>query len=275
MRNYLYLLLFPLLFAACESDPQTSETPVESAEKTIIEKAEWGKYFDGYGVHGCFLLYDLKAGEWKAYNPDRIDSAYIPASSFKVFNTMIVLDAGVIADTETKLPWDGYERWAKSWNQDLNLRQAMQYSAAWFYQELVDSMGTETFQHYLDTLNYGNRELGGPARLSWLVGGLRITAREQVELLTKLYHNDLPFSQRSMDIVREIIPQENGDDYIFRYKTGWAGMSEPEIGWLIGWVEKGEDTYLFAMNIHINEDEDTKARMGITKALFKDLNILP
>ena len=257
MKNITPLLLLCLIFISCKPDQETSESTLPEPKSQLTEEASWQKYFDENDVHGCFLLYEEKAKTWAAYNPARIDSGYLPASTFKVFNTMIVLDAGVIADTETKLPWDGRERFVKKWNQDLNLREAMQYSAAWFYQILVDSMGEETFQHYLDTLDYGNRSIGGPANMSWLIGGLRISAKEQIDLLVKLSNNDLPFSQRSMDIVKEIIPQEKRDDYLFRYKTGWAGRQEQEIGWLIGWVEKENENY-FSPSILIS----TKMKMS-------------
>ncbi|MBD2012873.1 hypothetical protein H6F96_02440 [Microcoleus sp. FACHB-53] len=40
----------------------------------------------------------------------------------------------------------------------------------------------------------------------WLQGPLKITPKEQIEFLQRLYRNDLPFSQRTMNLV----PVEKG-----------------------------------------------------------------
>ena len=269
------LILFVPIILAFACGERNAEPHTDVSNEPLIQiKPEWGKYFDAYGVEGCFLLHELNANTWTVYNKPRADSAFLPASTFKVFNTMIVLDAGTISDTETKIPWDGVERWSKAWNQDLNLREAMQYSAAWVYQELVRRMDSGEFQHYLDTMNYGNRDTGGPPDMAWLTGGLRITAKEQIDLLVKLYKNELPFTRKSMDTVREIMTQEKTDTYHYRFKTGWGGMPGPEVGWLIGWVEREEEIYFFAMNIRIRKNEDAEARKAITRDLFEDRGIL-
>ena len=64
-------------------------------------------------------------------------------------------------------------------------------------------------QAFLDTVGYGNKTMGGPIDRCWLDGGLRITPRQQVQFLVRLFKNDLPFSPRTMALVRKIMEGEN------------------------------------------------------------------
>jgi beta-lactamase class D len=48
-------------------------------------------------------------------------------------------------------------------------------------------------------------------------------------------------------------------DYILRAKTGWAGLGSKavaQVGWIVGYLEKGKDGYFFATNIDIRSDKD-------------------
>ena len=92
-------------------------------------------------------------------------------------------------------------------------------------------------QYYIDSVGYGNQDIRGGIDLFWLNGNIRITMQQQVEFLKKLYKNDLPFSQRSMDIVKDIMIHTKTEDYILRAKTGWAARVEPNIGWFVGYLE--------------------------------------
>ena len=109
----------------------------------------------------------------------------------------------------------------------------------------------------------------------WLNGGLRISADEQIEFLKKLYKNELEFPQRSMDIVKQIMIYDQTEDYIIRAKTGWALRVEDQIGWFVGYVEKGSDVYFFATNLQSKEPEEGfKSRQEITLKILKELKIL-
>jgi beta-lactamase class D len=100
----------------------------------------------------------------------------------------------------------------------------------------------------------------------WLDGAIRITAKQQIGFLQKLYFNRLPFSQESMDmdIVKEITIRDKTKDYTLHAKTGWA----ISIGWYVGYLEREGNVYFFAMNIDIHKNEDTKKRKKITYEVF-------
>ena len=54
-------------------------------------------YFDSAGVKGCFGLFNNGENNFIIYNLSRYrDSAYTPASTFKIVNSLIGIQTGVI-----------------------------------------------------------------------------------------------------------------------------------------------------------------------------------
>jgi len=243
--------------------------------QNVIERNDLKKFFDEYNHIGCFVLYDLKNDSYIKYNLARCDSEFIPASTFKIFNSLAALESGAIKDEYEIIEWDSVKRFYDKWNQDLNLAQAYKYSAVWFYQELARRIGEERMQNYIDLNEYGNEDISGGIDLFWLEGGLRISADEQVEFLKKIYLNEVTFSQRSIDILKNIMIYEQTEDYIIRAKTGWGMRSENQIGWFVGYVEKGDDVYFFATNVESKEPEEGfKSRIEITYDILRELKII-
>ncbi len=235
---------------------------------------EFGRLFAEHGVDGTFLLYDLQTGESIGYHPDRWDSAYIPASTFKIFNALVALETGVIASPQTVMPWDKVKRSIPEWNRDHTLASGFKVSAVWFYQELARRIGKERMQAYLDSVGYGNRTMGAPIDWFWLGGGLRITPRQQVELLLRLYTNRLPFSQPTMALVREMMIAEQTPEYTLHAKTGRAGEEGQEVGWYVGYVERGTEVYFFATELDVRSEADSRARVELSRALMRHCGLL-
>ena len=260
------LLLLLLLLTGC----------VAAQAPRVEERPAWGRHFEAAGVAGTFVLYDVAQERYEVYNPARADSGFLPASTFKIPNSLIALETGAVADVDEVIAWDGVERFLPDWNRDHAMRTALPASAVWFYQELARRVGEARMQAYLDTLGYGNATLGGPIDRFWLDGGLRITPREQADFLARLAHGDLPFSRRSLDLVREILIVEATDAYVLRAKSGWAGGEtvDPEIGWYVGYVERGGAVYPFALNITIRRDEDVAARLSIARAILAERGLI-
>ena len=242
--------------------------------QTFEEHPEFGKYFKERNIDGCFLLYDLKQNKYSGYNLKRTDSAFIPASTFKIFNSLVALETGVIKDENEIIKWDSVDRGYEQWNKDNNLRSAFKYSVVWFYQELARRIGQERMQKYIDTAGYGNQNINGGIDLFWLQGDLRITPKQQVDILVKLYNNDLPFSSRAIEIVKDIMIYEKTDDYILRAKTGWGVRLASQVGWFVGYVIKGDDVFFFVNNIDIHNDEDASGRISITKDILRESEII-
>ncbi|MEE3715780.1 class D beta-lactamase [Tumidithrix elongata RA019] len=277
---YLSGILHGLAWAAPESKLTehvviTSQIATEPIPKNWQERSDFGKYFQQAGVKGTFLLYDLKEDRYFVYDAKRANTSFLPASTFKVFNSLVALETGAIADENVVIKWDGIKRELPEWNQDQTLRSAIKYSTVWFYQELARRIGSTRMQRYINLANYGNRDIGGGIDRFWLDGKIRISPKEQIDFLVKLYQNKLPFSKRSLAIVKDIMIREKTDEYVLRGKTGWASSVKPNIGWFVGYLELGDRPFFFAINIDIQKPDDAKARINITKQILSAMNLLP
>lgn len=233
------------------------------------------KYFEG--IDGCFVLYDFNKNEYVRYNEERCAQRFLPASTFKVPNSIIALEEKIIPDENYIIKWDSVDRGWDKWNTDHNLRSGIKYSVVWFYQELARRIGREKYEEYLKNLDYGNKIIGDKEDNFWLDWSLQISANEQIEFLKKLVKNELPFSQRNIDVVKDIMIVEKGDDYIIRAKTG-LGDTEDGIytGWYIGYVETNDNVYVFALNMNETDYEKikTQVRIDLTKSILKELDII-
>lgn len=243
--------------------------------QNVEERTDFKKYFDEYGHNGCFVLYDLNKDQYIKFNPERCTEQFIPASTFKIFNSLVGLETGAVKDENEIMKWDGEKRFYDAWNQDLNMKNAFKFSAVWFYQELARRVGEEKMQHYININHYGNEDISGGIDRFWLDGGIRISADEQIEFLKKIYKNEVKFSERSIDILKRIMIYDQNDDYIIRAKTGWAIRVKDQVGWFVGYVEKNDNVYFFALNVESkNPEEGFVSRKEITFKILKELGVL-
>ncbi len=209
------------------------------------------------GVVGCFMLYDASRDTTVRVNAHRCAQRFIPASTFKIFNSLVALQTEAIPDEYTPIPWDSVIRSNPNWNTDMNLRDAFRLSCVPCYQTLARRVGSDRMKEWIAREGYGNGEIGGGIDRFWLSGDLRISAEEQIDFLRRLHDGRLDFSSRSMIIVRDIMLMDITEDYVVRGKTGWATDVDGDrhIGWVVGWVEKGEKVTYFALNLS-SQDED-------------------
>ena len=69
------------------------------------------KYFKENNVEGTFGLFDNGSGKFTIYNLTRYrDSSYLPASTFKIVNSLIGLQTGKIYNDSMVINWDGIDR---------------------------------------------------------------------------------------------------------------------------------------------------------------------
>lgn len=226
------------------------------------------------GYNGAFLLYGLNEDILTVYNLEMCNKPYSPASTFKILNTLIGLETGVVSNENFVIEWDGIERHILEWNQNLSLKSAFQYSSVPYYQELARRVGEKKMKRYVEESGYGNRDISGGIDKFWLTGGLRITPLEQIAFLKKLYLNQLPFSQQTMDIAKNVMIYRQPPGYVMRAKTG---ASQDGWGWFVGWVETGGNAFFFATIIEAKEglnNDFMKARTEITLNILRNIRII-
>jgi len=223
---------------------------------------------------GTMVIRRLSDGTEWVHSPARADSAFLPASTFKIANAAIALETGAVSGPEAAFPWDGEIREFEGWNRDHTLASAMPASVVPVYQEVARRVGTERMEEWLARLEYGNGTIDGGIDRFWLDGGLRISAREQVGFLTRLLEEDLPLSRATTAAVVEILRLEGGPGWALHGKTGWA--FEAGLGWWVGWAERDGATYVFALNMEMPGGmEDAPRRVTIGRAALEAVGALP
>jgi beta-lactamase class D len=78
-----------------------------------------------------------------------------------------------------------------------------------------------------------------------------------------------------MDTVKQLMLIEDNPNYKLRGKTGATLQSKT--GWFVGWVEKGEDAFIFATNISTKDSLDRQflgTRVSLTKKLLNKLRVI-
>jgi beta-lactamase class D len=148
----------------------------------------------------------------------------------------------------------------------------MKLSAVPIYQELARRIGAEKMAASVKAIDYGNGNTAGAIDRFWLDGPLKISAVEQVDFIRRLLADELPIGKETMQQVRGIIPTEPAGDAVIHFKTGWCTATEPNIGWIVGWVERGGKNLPFALNIDMKELKDAPKRMALVKACLGELH---
>ena len=233
------------------------------------------KYFDQYHVTGTFGMFNNGQGQFTIYNLKRFaDSAYLPASTFKIVNSLIGLQTGVITNAKMVIPWDGVKRSNEAWNKDLTMAEAFKVSAVPYYQEVARRIGKDTMQHWLDSLGYGAKYgravIHNDIDSFWLNNNIKITADEQLGLVKRLYFDQLPFQKLAQETVKKLMLQEDNANYKLSYKTGWGFRENGNsIGWIVGWEEENKHLYFFVLQMEGPHDMDMQTiRLAILKNIL-------
>ena len=254
---------------------------VSCSQNNVKQDKRLKKYFDENKVEGCFALMNNATGKFTVYNLGRYrDSAYLPASTFKIVNSLIGLQTGKIVNDSMVIPWDGVQRSRAEWNKDLTMYEAFRVSAVPYYQEVARRIGKDTMQLWLDSLKYGVMDqqqkvvIRSAVDSFWLDNSNKVTPDQQLGLVKKLYFDQLPFFKSYQEVVKRAMLFEENTNYRLGYKTGW-GFAENghSIGWITGWIEENKHPYFFVLNIESadrNIDMQT-VRMKILKDILRQL----
>ena len=247
--------------------------PGAFAASTPQERTDWSAFFSDADAHGTIVVVDARSKNevTLVYDSARANRRYTPASTFKVPHSLFALDAGILRDEFQVIPWDGVKRSIEGWNEDQNLRSAMRHSTLWVYEQFAAKLGDKLETGYMRKIGYGNAVATG-GKPFWVDGDLAISANEQISFLRRLYRNELPFRAEHQRLVKDVMINEAGGDWILRAKTGWSG----KIGWWVGWVEWPTGPVFFALNIDTpNRFGDLAKRQEITRKILRSIKALP
>ncbi len=242
---------------------------------TYQEVPELAKLFEDKGASGTFVLFDGATDTMIVSDETRAKKRFTPASTFKIANALIGLDVGAVKSVDEVLPYGGKPQRIKEWERDMDLREAIKVSNVAIFQELARRIGWERMREGVKKLGYGNMEIGSVVDRFWLDGPLAISAVEQTEFLYRLVEGSLSINPSAVRAVKEITLLEKTDTYELHGKTGWLFSSTPpQLGWWVGWIERENSVYPFALNIDVMKDEDASKRIPIGRDCLKALGKL-
>ena len=254
LRVVLFLLLFshPLYAEEIRTDGRISEL------------------FKQSGVQGTFVVYAPHSNQYIVHSPQRAKQRFVPASTFKVAHSLIGLSVRAVKDVEEVLPYGGKPQPLEVWERDMGLREAIKLSNVPIYQELARRIGLEQMRDHIQRLRYGNYQIGSVVDTFWLVGPLKISAIEQTQFLAKLAQSELGYSESIQASVKDIIRLDQRANFTLYGKTGWS----QGVGWWVGWVEKADRIYSFAINIDMTQIQDAPKRVKVGKESLKILGLI-
>jgi beta-lactamase class D len=280
--KYLPYLIISTLWFSCQNAKETetdTDSDTQTSEYTFTVESNFQTILDSAKVTGSVLIYDPEKKEYHANNFDLPKKGHLPASTFKIPNSIIAFETKVVESDTTLFKWDGKPRALAQWEQDLTFTQAFHLSCVPCYQEVARRIGPERMNQYLQKFDYGKMIVdSNNLDVFWLEGESTITQVDQIHFLEKLYTSKLDISTRTESIMKQMMIIQEFADLKVSGKTGWAIRNGSNIGWFVGYLEKDKKVYYFATNIQptqeCNMDRFATIRKSVTYLALKEAGFL-
>ena len=235
----------------------------------------------------CFLAKENNQIIKQESQGDSCKLRHAPCSTFKIAISLMGYNEGLLTDeTHPELPFkEGYADLVDVWKQPHNPTTWIKNSCVWYSQIITQKLGMTKFQDYVTKFYYGNQNVSGDKgknnglTRSWLSSSLQISPQEQMQFLEKLIGNKLPVSSKSYEMTKNILFVETlPGDWKFYGKTGAGDLfnndgsfQDKQIGWFIGWIEKGSRIIIFVNYIEDQNHKDYSAGKQAKEAARKKL----
>lgn len=239
LKNIFLLFSFAFLISSCTLNKAKIDNSVK-------------KYFDSANVIGSFALLNNQSGNITVYNMELDTLRVSPFGTFDIINAMMGVEGGILLDEKTPIKISGSSNDSVA----VSLSQAFQNEDAHFFSSLAQMIGKEKLSYWIDSLQYGNKQIGENIDSFWMNNTLRISPDEQVGLMFRLYFDKLPFSKYAQQTVKKLMLKEDNTLYQYAVKSG-SGIDEhgKRTGWAIGWIEENRHVYFFATRIQSKENK--------------------
>ncbi|MEO1516798.1 MAG: penicillin-binding transpeptidase domain-containing protein [Bacteroidota bacterium] len=251
------IVLLGIFCCSCDPQPTTESSPEEPFLEVIQPKFQ--QMLDSKNLTGAILIVNPSKRVMHSNDFSYCQKPHLPASTFKIPHSMIALELGIVQNDSSILRWDGQPRGMKIWEEDLSLHQAFRRSCVPCYQGIARRVGVDRMNRQLEKLSFGQMQVDS-SNLDrfWLVGNSHISMQQEIDFLQRLHDEQLPIQTKTSNILKKILVDEAGPDYVLRGKTGWSRdeNNENNNGWYVGYLERGEATYFFATNIEPKPEFD-------------------
>ncbi|BDS11820.1 penicillin-binding transpeptidase domain-containing protein [Aureispira anguillae] len=270
MKPFL-LLLIPFI-CICVSCTETNESA----------KLDLDALYKEYAVEGCFLLKSLNSKQLYVYNSNRCLQGFLPASTFKIVNSITALETGVATDENMLIKWDSVVRQIAVWNQDHTMKTAFKVSCVPYYQEIARRIGPLRMQEWVNKLQFGKMDIRKETISDfWLKGKSTVTPYQQLDFIERLANNELPIKPSTQQKMRDImVIASDSSGMVMRGKTGWAIDGNRNIGWFVGYIERPDgERFVFVNNIEaavgaIKDNDFMMCRKTIVGKVLGDLGVI-
>ncbi|MCJ8288851.1 MAG: class D beta-lactamase [Crocinitomicaceae bacterium] len=272
MKN-LFIFLFLFGVSCTEADTIQTTDLVPEENKEVINQ-DFQALLDSAGVKGSILIFS----ENNFYSNDFewAKTGHLPASTFKIPNSIIALELGVMEDDSTLIPWDGEAKRLKRWEQDLFFRDAFHASCVPCYQEIARKVGVKRMKKFTSEFKFGEMIFDSTnLDMFWLEGASLINQFQQISFLKAFNEERLSISKRTHRLMSRLMIIEENEDYTLRGKTGWSVQNDQDNCWFVGYVETKNESYYFATNIEPKTQSESSNIGSIRKEVsLKALEIL-
>lgn len=274
-KGYVLVLVISLLLISMspvlsmQAAKETSFRPDTS--DSIVSTIDLSSYFRDY--EGTFVLYDLQKDHYQIYHPEQAYKRISPDSTYKLYSALFGLEEKIITPKDSMIPWDHNHYPFDAWNKNHTLDSAMSASVNWYFQTIDKKLGHGKIRSYLQQIHYGNESID-QSDSYWMESSLKISAFEQVSLLTDFYQNTFAFNPEHIAAVKESIRLITHGQNTLYGKTGTGNVNGQNVnGWFIGYIENSQNTYFFATNIQAEQQASGSTASQITLDLLEDMGI--
>ncbi len=274
-KGYALVLVISLLLISMspvlsmQAAKETSFRPDTS--DSIVSTIDLSSYFRDY--EGTFVLYDLQKDHYQIYHPEQAYKRISPDSTYKLYSALFGLEEKIITPKDSMIPWDYNHYPFDAWNKNHTLDSAMSASVNWYFQTIDKKLGYGKIRSYLQQIHYGNESID-QSDSYWMESSLKISAFEQVSLLTDFYQNTFAFNPEHIAAVKDSIRLITHGKNTLYGKTGTGNVNGQNVnGWFIGYIENSQNTYFFATNIQAEQQASGSIASEITLNLLETMGI--
>lgn len=266
------IILASFSLAGCSKEKEDKKIDTENIKENkhklaTINNVDYSDSFNN--TNGCAVFYNPKKNTYNLYNEELSEVEISPYSTFKIISTLMGLEKGVVKSKDSKLGYDNTIYSREGWNKDITLEDAFKTSCVWYYKKLINDLDKEYVQSVLNYLKYGNCDISAWDENGhngfWLSSSLKISPKEQVEVLNKIFENKTSVNPKNISLLKEVMLVKETEKYSIYGKTGSANNKD---SWFVGFVEKNNENTYFAIRL---DDESLSLAGNIAKEIAIDI----
>lgn len=278
MKKILYSIFILLSLTTCKIKNKHYEIRQQQESRKVIVE-ELNEILESKSLVGSIVIYDNQTSTYYSNSYENFEQGYLPASTFKIPNAIIAFELGTIQDENYVFSWDGNPRRLPIWNKELSFREAFHLSCVPCFQELARKAGPTKMNKYLKQFEYGEMQVdSNNIDRFWLEGESKISQKQQIEFLRKLYFSELGISKETEEKIKKLIFIEETEYYQLSGKTGWAIRDNNNTGWFVGYLKTSNNIYFFATRVEPDMRFDMSLfpiiRTEVTLKAFKNLDFI-